>query len=252
MSFKQIIPCLDVAQGRVVKGTKFVNLRDAGDPLELAALYQREGADQLVFLDIKATAEGRQTTLEMVEGIAQQITIPFTVGGGIKNVADMKAILQAGADKVAVSSAAITNPDLITQGAEDLGSDRIMVAIDARQLAPGRWEVYSQGGRTATGLDVLTWAAKVVELGAGEILLTSMDRDGTKEGFDLDLTRSVAELVNVPVIASGGVGSLEHFAQGLSQGKAQGALAASIFHYRELSIKAVKQYLHQQGIRVKL
>lgn len=252
MTFKQIIPCLDVANGRVVKGTNFVNLRDAGDPLELAALYQREGADQLVFLDIKATTEGRQTTVDMVKGIAQQISIPFTVGGGIKTVADMQTILQAGADKVSVGTAAIDNPEIISQGAKQFGSNRIVAAIDARKTEPGRWEVYCHGGKTPTGLDVLEWSAKMEELGAGEILLTSMDRDGTKEGYDIDLTKAVAELVNIPVIASGGVGSLEHFATGLTTGKAHGALAASIFHYRELSIKEVKEYLRQQGIPVKI
>lgn len=252
MEYKQIIPCLDVANGRVVKGTNFVNLRDAGDPLELAALYQREGADQLVFLDIKATNEGRQTTVEMVRRIAGQISIPFTVGGGIKSAADMETILQAGADKVAVSTAAVTSPELISQGAKQFGSGRIVAAIDARQVAPGRWEVYIHGGQIPTGLDVLEWSRRVEQLGAGEILLTSMDRDGTKDGYDIALTKAVAETVNIPVIASGGVGSLEHFAAGLTVGKAHGALAASIFHYRELSIKEVKEYLRQQGIPVQI
>lgn len=251
MLLKRIIPCLDVTAGRVVKGTNFVNLRDAGDPVELAALYDREGADELVFLDITASSDERQTMLDVVRRTAEEVFIPFTVGGGIRSVEDIRKMLQAGADKVAVNTAAINNPQVVSEGAGRFGSQCIVVAIDARKTAPGRWEIYTHGGRKPTGIDAVEWAKKVAELGAGEILLTSMDRDGTKEGFDIELTKTVAEAVNIPVIASGGVGTLEHIAEGLREGKADAALAASIFHFREYSISEAKEYLHQQGIPVR-
>ncbi len=251
MLLKRIIPCLDVTAGRVVKGTNFVNLRDAGDPVELAALYDREGADELVFLDITASSDERQTMLDVVRRTAEEVFIPFTVGGGIRSVEDIRKMLQAGADKVAVNTAAINNPQVIYEGAGRFGSQCIVVAIDARKVAPGRWEIYTHGGRKPTGIDAVEWAKKVAELGAGEILLTSMDRDGTKEGFDIELTKTVAEAVNIPVIASGGVGTLEHLAEGLREGKADAALAASIFHFREYSVAEAKEYLHQQGIPVR-
>ncbi|CCO09241.1 Imidazole glycerol phosphate synthase subunit HisF [Desulforamulus hydrothermalis Lam5 = DSM 18033] len=249
---KRIIPCLDVTDGRVVKGTNFVNLRDAGDPVELAALYDREGADELVFLDITASADGRATMLEVVRRTAEEVFIPFTVGGGIRTVEDMRLMLQAGADKIAVNTAAIKNPRVIAEGAHKFGSQCIVVAIDARQVAPDRWEVYINGGRTPTGLDAVAWAVKAEELGAGEILLTSMDRDGTKEGFDLALTRTVARQVKIPVIASGGVGTLAHIAQGFTEGLADAALAASVFHFGTYTIRQTKEYLKQLGIPVRL
>ena len=251
MLLKRIIPCLDVTGGRVVKGTNFVNLRDAGDPVELAALYDREGADELVFLDITASSDERQTMLDVVHRTAEEVFIPFTVGGGIRSVEDIRKMLQAGADKVAVNTAAINNPQVVCEGASRFGSQCIVVAIDARKTAPGRWEIYTHGGRKPTGIDAVEWAKKVTELGAGEILLTSMDRDGTKEGFDIELTKAVAEAVNIPVIASGGVGTLEHLAEGLREGKADAVLAASIFHFREYSIAEAKEYLDQQGIPVR-
>ncbi|WP_048818139.1 imidazole glycerol phosphate synthase subunit HisF [Desulforamulus hydrothermalis] len=252
MLMKRIIPCLDVTDGRVVKGTNFVNLRDAGDPVELAALYDREGADELVFLDITASADGRATMLEVVRRTAEEVFIPFTVGGGIRTVEDMRLMLQAGADKIAVNTAAIKNPRVIAEGAHKFGSQCIVVAIDARQVAPDRWEVYINGGRTPTGLDAVAWAVKAEELGAGEILLTSMDRDGTKEGFDLALTRTVARQVKIPVIASGGVGTLAHIAQGFTEGLADAALAASVFHFGTYTIRQTKEYLKQLGIPVRL
>jgi len=249
---KRIIPCLDVANGRVVKGTNFVNLRDAGDPVELAAFYDREGADELVFLDITASFEERKTTLDMVYRTAGEVFIPYTVGGGISTLEDIRAILTAGADKVSVNTAAVKNPNLVSEAAGRFGSQCIVVAIDARQSGPASWEVYIHGGRTPTGIDALEWAQKVESLGAGEILLTSMNRDGTKDGFDLPLTRTIARAVNIPVIASGGVGTLQHIAEGLTEGEADAALAASIFHYGEYSIRETKEYLRSKGIAVRI
>jgi cyclase len=249
---KRIIPCLDVKDGRVVKGVNFVNLRDAGDPVELAALYDREGADELVFLDISASHEGRDTMVEVVRRTAGEITIPFTVGGGIKSVDDMKRILRAGADKIGINTAAVLNPDLISDGARKFGAQCIVVAIDARfNEAWGDWEVVTHGGRKPTGLKALEWAERAEKLGAGEILLTSMDADGTKNGFDLPLTKAVAERVSVPVIASGGAGKLEHFAEVFLEAKADAALAASIFHYKELTIGEVKEDLRRKGVEVR-
>ncbi len=252
MLLKRIIPCLDVAGGRVVKGTNFINLRDAGDPVELAAFYDREGADELVFLDINASAENRKTTLDMVYRTAGEVFIPFTVGGGISSLEDIRAILSAGADKVSINTAAVKNPRLVAEAAEKFGSQCVVVAIDARWCGPNKWEVYTHGGRTPTGIDAVEWARRVEELGAGEILLTSMDRDGTKDGYDIPLTRAVADAVRIPVIASGGVGTLEHIAEGLTAGGADAALAASIFHYREYTIKEVKEYLKSKGIPVRM
>jgi imidazole glycerol-phosphate synthase subunit HisF len=248
MLAKRIIPCLDVHEGRVVKGTNFVNLRDAGDPVELAALYDREGADELVFLDISASAEGRETMIEVVRRTAEQVFIPFTIGGGLRTSEDIRRMLRAGADKVSLNTSAVQNPRLIEEGAHGFGSQCIVVAIDARQTSPGAWEVYIHGGRTPTGKDVFKWAEEVELLGAGEILLTSMDRDGTKNGYDLELTRAMSRAVSLPVIASGGVGTLEHLAEGLTQGEADAVLAASIFHYREYSIGEAKQFLEERGI----
>ncbi|AEG59569.1 imidazole glycerol phosphate synthase subunit HisF [Desulforamulus ruminis] len=252
MLMKRIIPCLDVTGGRVVKGTNFVNLRDAGDPVELAALYDREGADEVIFLDITASSDGRATMLDVVRRTAEEVFIPFTVGGGIRTVEDMRLMLQAGADKIGINTAAIKNPRVISEGALKFGSQCVVVAIDARQTGPRKWEVYIHGGRTPTGMDAVEWAAKAEELGAGEILLTSMDRDGTKEGFDLALTRTIAQAVKIPVIASGGVGTLEHMAQGLTEGMADAALAASIFHFGEYSVRQAKEYLRERGVPVRL
>jgi len=253
MLAKRIIPCLDVKDGRVVKGVNFVNLRDAGDPVENARLYDTEGADELVFLDISATPEGKATTVEMVRQVAVEVFMPFTVGGGVRTVEDVRALLLAGADKVSINTAAVRHPELLTAAAERFGSQCIVVAIDAKRVAddPLRWEVYVSGGRTPTGLDAVEWAVRAVELGAGEVLLTSMDADGTLNGYDLALTRAVAEAVPVPVIASGGAGCPEHFAQVLTEGKADAALAASLFHDRMLSIGEVKVYLAQRGIVVR-
>jgi len=249
---RRIIPCLDVTGGRVVKGTNFVNLRDAGDPVELAAFYDGEGADELVFLDITASSDGRRTMLEVASRTAEEVFIPFTVGGGLRTVEDIRTMLKAGADKISLNTAAVRNPRLIAEGAERFGSQCIVVAIDAKRTGEGGWEVYLHGGRTPTGIDALAWARRAEELGAGEILLTSMDRDGTLDGYDLDLTRSVAESVNIPVIASGGVGQLEHLAEGLTAGKADAVLAASIFHYGTHSIREAKEYLRGRGIAVRL
>lgn len=253
MLAKRIIPCLDVHSGRVVKGVNFVELRDAGDPVEQARFYDAEGADELVFLDITATHEARQTVLEMARAVADQVFIPFTVGGGIRTVDDMRAILRSGADKVSINSAAVRHPEFITAGAREFGSQAIVVAIDARRRDNDResWEVYVSGGRIPTGIDALAWAQEVESLGAGEILLTSMDGDGTQAGYDIALTRAVADAVNIPVIASGGAGTLAHFAEVLTTGMADAALAASLFHYRQLTIAGVKDYLHQQGIPVR-
>jgi cyclase len=251
MLAKRIIPCLDVKDGRVVKGVNFVNLRDAGDPVENARLYDAEGADELVFLDISATPEGHATTIEMVRQVAVEVFMPFTVGGGVRKVEDVRALLLAGADKVSINTAAVRNPELLTAAAERFGSQCVVVAIDAKRIGSGRWEVYVRGGRTPTGIDALEWVAKAVKLGAGEVLLTSMDADGTLAGYDLALTRAVAEAVPVPVIASGGAGNLEHFARVLTEGKADAALAASLFHDRVLSVGDVKDHLARQGITVR-
>src|SRR5215216_406875 len=244
---KRIIPCLDVLDGRVVKGVNFVNLRDAGDPVEQAKVYDREGADELVFLDITASHEARNTTLDMVRHVAENIFIPFCVGGGIRTIEDIRATLLAGADKVSINSAAFRNPQIINDGAWAFGSQCIVVAMDPKWV-DGRWEVFINGGRIPTGKDVLDWAKEVEDRGAGEILLTSMDRDGTKAGYNLELTQAVADAVSIPVIASGGAGSREHFAHALTHGKADAALAASLFHYNELRIGDLKKYLADQGI----
>jgi len=250
---KRIIPCLDVKDGRVVKGVQFVNLRDAGDPVELAALYDEAGADELVFLDISASHEGRETMVDVVRQTASRIAIPFTVGGGIRTVEDMKRLLRAGADKVSINTSAVRNPRLVAEGARLFGSQCIVVAIDARwNPDTGRWEVYTHGGRKATGLDAVEWARRAEALGAGEILLTSMDADGRRDGYDLALTRTVAETVGIPVIASGGAGTAEHIYAVLTEGKADAALAASIFHYRETSIGQVKAYLRERGVSVRV
>ena len=253
MLAKRIIPCLDVYQGRVVKGINFVNLQDAGDPVELAAFYDKEGADELVFLDITASHEGRKTMIEVVKETARQIFIPFAVGGGIGNIDDMRNILVAGADKVSVNSAAVKNPDLIREGARKFGSQCIVVAIDARQKDNDSesWEVFINGGRAATGIDAVEWARRAEKLGAGEILLTSMDKDGTKDGYDTKLTAAVSDAVGIPVIASGGAGNLEHLYEGIVQGKADAVLCASIFHYREYTIAQAKQYLKEKGLPVR-
>ncbi|MFC5401221.1 imidazole glycerol phosphate synthase subunit HisF [Cohnella soli] len=252
MLAKRIIPCLDVKDGRVVKGVNFVNLRDAGDPVELAALYDREGADELVFLDISASVEGRATMVEVVRRTAGEITIPFTVGGGISAVEDMKRLLRAGADKIGINTAAIRNPALITEGSRTFGAQCIVVAIDAKYNAEwGEWEVYTHGGRNPAGIRAVEWAKKAEQLGAGEILLTSMDADGTKDGFDIRLTSAVSGTVGIPVIASGGAGTAQHFADAFEHGLADAALAASIFHYKELSVQEVKSALRDQGVNVR-
>lgn len=255
MLAKRIIPCLDIKDGRVVKGVKFVNLRDAGDPVEQARIYNAAGADELVFLDITATAHGHETVVDVVQRVADQVFMPLTVGGGIRTVADMRAILLAGADKVSVNSAAVRSPQLLAEGAARFGAQCIVLAIDARRV-PGsgekqRWEVFVSGGRTPTGLDAVEWAVRGVEMGAGEILLTSMDADGTLAGYDLELTRTVAEAVSVPVIASGGAGELAHFAQVLTGGQADAALAASLFHDGVLSVGEIKAYLASAGVPVR-
>lgn len=252
MLAKRIIPCLDIRDGRIVKGIHFVNLRDAGDPVEQARIYDAGGADELVFLDISATPEGRSTVVDMVRQVADQIYLPFSVGGGIRTPADIRRLLLAGADKVSVNSAAVRNPILISEGAELFGSQCIILAIDARQVGPQHWEVFVDGGRTDTGLDALEWATRGVELGAGEILLTSMDRDGTRSGYDLALTSAVAEAVNVPVIASGGAGSPADFIQVLTEGKADAALAASLFHDGLLEIGKLKNEMNTAGVPVRL
>lgn len=252
MQTKRIIPCLDVKDGRVVKGTNFVSLRDAGDPVELAAAYDRELADELVFLDITASNENRDTTARMVSRCAGEIFIPLTVGGGIRTPEDIRRLLKSGADKVSLNTAAIKNPSLIAQGAEKFGSQCIVLAVDARKSGEASWEVYINGGRTPTGLDCLEWVQKAAALGAGEILLTSMDRDGTKDGYDIALTRAVSQAVGVPVIASGGAGKLEHFLEVVTAGKADAVLAASVFHYSKFTIREVKNYLKSHGVEVRL
>lgn len=253
MHTKRVIPCLDVKDGRVVKGIQFLNLKDAGDPAEVAAAYDREGADEVVFLDINASADNRATQLEWVRQVAGKVFIPFTVGGGIRTVDDFKAILREGADKIAVNSAAIMNPDLVSEAADKFGSQCVVVAIDAKRRANGSgWTVYKNGGRVDMGLDAVEWAARAERLGAGEILLTSMDCDGTKAGYDLELTRTVAEAVNIPVIASGGAGTPEHFYEALADAKAEAVLAASLFHYKELEIRSLKEFLRSRGVSVRL
>ncbi len=251
MLAKRIIPCLDVHAGRVVKGINFVNLRDAGDPVEQAVIYDQEGADELVFLDITATHEGRETMLDVVRRVADAIFIPFCVGGGLRTVEDMRATLLAGADKIAINSAAVRTPEVISEGAERFGSQCIVVAIDARWNGQF-YEVYVSGGRTPTGLDAIAWAAEVERRGAGEILLTSMDRDGTQDGYEITLTRAISDAVSIPVIASGGAGQLDHFRAALVEGGADAALAASLFHYRQLSVGQVKAYLRDHGVPVRI
>ena len=252
MLTKRIIPGLDVTDGRVVKGINFVELRDAGDPVEVGKAYSKEGADELVFLDITATSDARNTVQELVRRVADEVFIPFTVGGGIRTVDDMKAILREGADKVSVNSAAINRPELIKEASEKFGSQCVVVAIDAKRRDDGGFNVYKNGGRIDTGLDAIEWAKKAESLGAGEILLTSMDGDGTKEGYDIKLTRQVSEAVSIPVIASGGAGTKEHFYEALTEGKADAALAASLFHYKELEIKDLKEYLRDKNVPVRI
>ena len=253
MHTKRIIPCLDVNGGRVVKGVNFVNLIDAGDPVAIAEAYDKAGADELVFLDITASSDSRNTVVDMVRKVAERVFIPFTVGGGIRTVDDFKAILREGADKVSVNSAAIMNPSLISEAADKFGSQCVVVAIDAKRNPDGNsWNIHKNGGRIDMGIDAVEWAIKADKLGAGEILLTSMDCDGTKAGYDIELTRMIAENVSIPVIASGGAGNLEHFKDALTTGKADAALAASLFHFKELEIKGVKNYLRQEGISVRL
>lgn len=253
MYTKRIIPCLDVHAGRVVKGVNFVDLRDAGDPVEIAAAYDKAGADELVFLDITASSDARDTVVDMVRAVAEKVFIPFTVGGGIRTVDDFKAILREGADKISVNSAAINRPELISEAADKFGSQCVVVAIDAKRRADGSgWNIYKNGGRIDVGIDAVEWAMKVNKLGAGEILLTSMDCDGTKAGYDLELTRTIAENVSIPVIASGGAGTKEHFYEALTEGKAEAVLAASLFHYKELEIKDLKNYLRDRNISVRL
>lgn len=253
MHTKRIIPCLDVNNGRVVKGINFVNLKDAGDPVEVAAAYDAAGADELVFLDITATSDARETVTDMVRRVAERVFIPFTVGGGIRTVDDFKAILREGADKISVNSAAINRPELIAEAADKFGSQCVVVAIDARRREDGSgWNIYKNGGRIDTGLDAIEWAIRADKLGAGEILLTSMDCDGTKAGYDIELTRMVADNVGIPVIASGGAGTREHFYDALTEGHADAALAASLFHYKELEIRDLKKYLDNKGLNVRL
>ena len=253
MFTKRIIPCLDVHNGRVVKGVNFVNLKDAGDPVEIAAAYDALGADELVFLDITASSDSRNIVVDMVRWVAQKVFIPFTVGGGIRTVEDFRMLLREGADKISINSSAINTPQLISDAADKFGSQCVVVAIDAKKRADGSgWNVYKNGGRIDTGLDAVEWAAKVVRMGAGEILLTSMDCDGMKTGYDIALTRQVSEAVSVPVIASGGAGTKEHFYQALTDGKADAALAASLFHYKELEIADLKRYLKERGISVRI
>jgi cyclase len=252
MLAKRIIPCLDVNAGRVVKGVNFVALRDAGDPVEVARRYDEQGADEITFLDITASSDDRNIILHVVERVADQVFIPLTVGGGVREVADVRRLLNAGADKVSMNTAAVNRPELVAEASGKVGSQCIVVAIDAKQTSPGKWEVFTHGGRKNTGLDAVAWARRVAELGAGEILLTSMDRDGTKNGFDLGLTRAVADAVAIPVIASGGVGNLQHLADGVLEGRADAVLAASIFHYGEYTVRQAKEFMRDRGIEVRL
>lgn len=252
MGNKRIIPCLDVKGGRVVKGVKFGDLRDAGDPVVMAAEYEKAGADELVFLDISATVEGRKTMINLVKQVAEQIAIPYTVGGGVRSMEDISELLHAGADKVSLGTAALEEPKLIAAAAEKFGKACLVVAIDVCQMEQGRWEVLSHGGSKKTGVDAVAWAQETEKRGAGEILLTSFDRDGTKEGYDLELTRAISEAVQIPVIASGGAGNLEHLYQGVITGKADAVLAASIFHYQEYTISEAKEYLAERGVPVRL
>jgi cyclase len=249
---KRIIPCLDVTAGRVVKGTNFVDLRDAGDPVEIARRYDEQGADELTFLDITASSDQRDIILSIVEACAEQVFIPLTVGGGVRAVADVRRLLNAGADKVSMNTAAVLNPDLVAESSAKVGNQCIVVAIDAKQSTPGQWEVFTHGGRKGTGMCAIEWARKVQQLGAGEILLTSMDRDGTKNGFDLALTRAVADAVDIPVIASGGVGNLDHLVDGVLEGHADAVLAASIFHFGEYTVREAKERMRERGIEVRL
>ena len=252
MFTKRIIPCLDVKNGRVVKGVNFVNLKDAGDPVEIAAAYDKAGADELVFLDITATSDARETVVDMVRKVAETVFIPFTVGGGIRTVDDFRVLLREGADKISINSSAINRPELISEAADKFGSQCVVVAIDARKREDGTgWNVYKNGGRIDVGMDAVEWAMKANRLGAGEILLTSMDCDGTKDGYDIELTRTISENVSIPVIASGGAGTKEHFYDALTEGKADAALAASLFHYKELEISDLKEYLAGRGISVR-
>ena len=253
MFTKRIIPCLDVHNGRVVKGVNFVDLKDAGDPVEIGAAYDKAGVDELVFLDITASSDARNTVVDLVRRVAENVFIPFTVGGGIRTVDDFRALLREGADKISINSSAINRPELISEAADKFGSQCVVVAIDAKRRADGSgWNIYKNGGRIDTGLDALEWADKVTRMGAGEILLTSMDCDGTKAGYDIELTRRIAEIVPVPVIASGGAGTKDHFYEALTDGKADAALAASLFHYKELEIRDLKQYLNNKGVSVRL
>ena len=252
MLAKRIIPCLDVNAGRVVKGVNFVELRDAGDPVEIARRYDEQGADEITFLDITASSDDRDIILHIVEAVASQVFIPLTVGGGVRQVEDVRRLLNAGADKVSMNTAAVNNPQLVSDASAKVGAQCIVVAVDAKQTSPGRWEVFTHGGRKNTGLDAIAWARQVESLGAGEILLTSMDRDGTKAGFDLPLTRAIAEAVGIPVIASGGVGNLQHLADGVTEGRADAVLAASIFHYGEYTVRQAKEYMRDRGIEVRL
>lgn len=252
MLAKRIIPCLDVNAGRVVKGVNFVSLRDAGDPVEVARRYDEQGADELTFLDITASSDARDIILQVVEQVAEQVFIPLTVGGGVRTVDDVRRLLNAGADKVSINTAAVNNPQVVAEAAGKVGSQCVVVAIDAKQTAPGKWQVFTHGGRNNTGLDAVEWARKVVSLGAGELLLTSMDRDGTKSGFDLALTRAVSDAVAVPVIASGGVGTLEHLVDGVTDGHADAVLAASIFHFGQHTVREAKQLMRSRGIEVRL
>lgn len=252
MLAKRIIPCLDVNAGRVVKGINFVELRDAGDPVEIARRYDEQGADEITFLDITASSDDRDIILHIIEAVASQVFIPLTVGGGVRQVEDVRRLLNAGADKVSMNTAAVNNPQLVADASARVGAQCIVVAVDAKQTSPGRWEVFTHGGRKNTGLNAIEWVQQVERLGAGEILLTSMDRDGTKAGFDLALTRAVAEAVGIPVIASGGVGTLQHLADGVTEGRADAVLAASIFHYGEFTVRQAKEYMRSRGIEVRL
>ncbi len=252
MLTKRIIPCLDVTAGRVVKGVNFVELKDAGDPVEIARRYNDQGADELTFLDITASSDQRDLILNIIEDVSSQVFIPLTVGGGVRTVEDVRRLLNAGADKVSINTSAVTNPQLVADASSRYGSQCIVVAIDAKQVSPGKWEIFTHGGRNPTGLEAISWAKKMEQLGAGEILLTSMDKDGTKSGFDLELTRAISDAVSIPVIASGGVGNLQHLADGVLEGHADAVLAASIFHYGEYTVQEAKKFMSDQNIPVRL